>query len=124
MVHLPLPRAVRLVRARDATSPLHCRKLYSVALGRHLHHLNTTQPQRIAHGFRLVTGRSPTSAEQAMLEQALDRYHESFRQNPKDARVLLKAHIGSPSERESIREAALVALANVLLNLDETTTRE
>ena len=120
------------VRPKQTNTPLQALALLNerafveaaVALGRHLHHMNTTQPQRIAHGFRLVTGRSPTSAEQAMLEQALDRYHESFRQNPKDARVLLKAHIGSPSERESIREAALVALANVLLNLDETTTRE
>jgi uncharacterized membrane protein len=66
----------------------------------------------ISHGFRLCTGRRPKKSE-------LDRLaalFEEFKKLPGAALAF--------GGQESAEEAARVAVANVLLNLDETLTRE
>ena len=60
-----------------------------------------------------------------MLTQALNDYRTEFRAEPKAAPATLK--VGDSAADETlppVELAAATALANVLLNLDETTTRE
>lgn len=77
--------------------------------------------EQVRFGFRLVTSRQPTAQEHTILTQALQRYRDRFKSTPQAARALLQ--VDSPSSRHGYL-AACVALANVLLNLDEVTTRE
>ena len=67
----------------------------------------------LAHGFRLVLTRPPTERELQRLTALYDELKRDFGQRPEDAKTLLKsAGLGEG-------DAALVAVANVLLNLDE-----
>ena len=67
----------------------------------------------LAHGFRLVLTRPPTERELQRLTALYDELKRDFGQRPEDAKALLKsAGLGEG-------DAALVAVANVLLNLDE-----
>jgi hypothetical protein len=67
----------------------------------------------IAHGFRLVVVRPPTEAELERLEALYTSLKKDFDADPEAARELLK------SARLENGDAAMVAVANVLLNLDE-----
>jgi hypothetical protein len=80
----------------------------------------------IAFGFRLATGRQASDFELDELDKLLNRLSRDYSQEPDQARYLLGANSDSDSE-ESIRlaeHAALVALSNVILNLDETITKD
>jgi hypothetical protein len=79
---------------------------------------------RLRLGFRLTTGRAPESQELATLERTLHSLRTDYSKNPGDAAAFLKvgeapAATGIPSAEL----AAFTALANVLLNLDETLTK-
>ncbi len=74
--------------------------------GRMLTEGGSTDAERIAFAFRIVTSRAPTSAESQVLTAALADYRREFPAGP-------KAEL-----------AAATALANVLLNLEEVTTRD
>ena len=84
----------------------------------------THDTARLQFGFQLATGRNPEPQELATLERTLHALRSDFSQNPKDAEAFLK--VGeSPVENAIPRAelAAWTALANVLLNLDETLTK-
>jgi hypothetical protein len=84
-----------------------------------------TDAARITFAFRTVGTRFPTAREMAVLTAALNDYRAEFRGDPKRAAETLK--VGqSPAAKESSpgELAAATALANVLLNLEEVTTRE
>lgn len=68
----------------------------------------------LAHGFRLVLIRPPREPELARLEQLLETMKAHYRDTPEAARALVEA----AGLQEG--DAALIAVANVLLNLDET----
>lgn len=68
----------------------------------------------LAHGFRLVLIRPPGERELARLEKLLETMRSHYRDHPEAARDLVEA----AGLREG--DAALIAVANVLLNLDET----
>ncbi len=81
--------------------------------------------QRIVFAFRTVAVRFPTNQEQKVLLQALEDYRADYQGQLELAAQLLgtgdsKVH----SELDKVELAAATALANVLLNLDEVTTRE
>jgi hypothetical protein len=84
-----------------------------------------TDPDRIDFAFRLVTSRAPTAAELEVLVSALAEYRREFEADPKAAASSLKVG-ASPIAKDlsPVELAAHAALANVLLNLDEVTTRE
>lgn len=67
----------------------------------------------IGYGFRLATGRRATAAERARLVALKTKLLARYQAKPKDA-----AKLGGPDK------AAGTLLANVLLNLDETITKE
>jgi len=84
----------------------------------------TTEAAKLAYGFRLVTGRKPNAAELATLETSYGRKLEFFRANSKAATQFLSHGESKPSEVETEKLAAFAAVGSILLNLDETITKE
>ena len=85
----------------------------------------TGDRDRVTHGFRLATARKPASRELEVLLALLDGQRDQFRADRKAA--LLLVGVGESSRDESLDPADLAAwttVAGVLLNLDETITKE
>ncbi len=81
--------------------------------------------RRLALAFRLPTARVPTPGEQEVLSVALDRFRKTFAADPQAARKLIGAG-ESPRDPslDPVELASWTALASLILNLDETITRE
>lgn len=79
---------------------------------------------RIAYGFRLATGRRPNDDEQNRLEASLASYENLFKEHPSEAKQFV-AHGEAPrtASVEDVTLAAHTAVAAILLNLDETITK-
>jgi hypothetical protein len=84
-----------------------------------------TASDRIAFAFRRAVGRLPTSSELQVLERGLARYRESFISDPDSAKRFIR-HGDSPvdAQTDPVELAAYSATAEVILNLDETITKE
>ena len=81
--------------------------------------------ERIAHGFQLVLGRSPTPAEQLTLVSGLAADLAAFAADHEAAAQLAEVGIVPRPEGVTLAEyAAYTLAANVLLNLDECVMRE
>jgi hypothetical protein len=81
--------------------------------------------ERIAHGFQLVLGRSPTPAEQLTLVSGLAADLAAFAADHEAAAQLAEVGIVPRPEEVPLDEyAAYTLVANVLLNLDECVMRE
>jgi uncharacterized protein DUF1553/uncharacterized protein DUF1549/cytochrome c len=78
---------------------------------------------RAAYGFRLCTARRPDPLEVDRLTRAFEVERGHFAKDPKAARAIFKG-AKAPEERELVDAAAWTMIANVLLNLDETMTKE
>jgi hypothetical protein len=90
------------------------------ALGvRALEEGGATDETRLSFAFRRCTGRNPEPGEQAVLLRFLAREKERFQAQPERSRQMLG---GSPGAGPEV--AAWAATARVLLNLDETITKE
>jgi hypothetical protein len=86
-----------------------------------------TDEARIALGVRLCLAREPDSREQSVLKSFLTRQRELYAGMDAVAlsTVVHRAHGGGTvDEAQCSEQAAWVMLARVLLNLDETITRE
>jgi hypothetical protein len=84
-----------------------------------------TDAARITFAFRTVATRFPSDRELAVLTGALNEYRSAFQSDPQRAAETLKAGQSKAAKGLSpIDLAAATALANVLLNLEEVTTRE
>ena len=80
---------------------------------------------RITHGMRLVLGRAPRPVELKHLSAALTRYLKDFEAHAADAARLLANGDAVMADAPPATElAAYALLAGLLLNLDETLTRE
>ncbi|MCB1224297.1 MAG: DUF1553 domain-containing protein [Verrucomicrobiales bacterium] len=80
---------------------------------------------RITFAFRTATSRRPQPEELQVLQEALKGFRAEFRQNPSDATALPRTGASPAAAKlDPIELAAHAALANVLLNLDEVTSRE
>jgi hypothetical protein len=80
--------------------------------------------RRLARAFRHTLGRAPKPDEVAVLQKTYDQQLETFRADPKSAEALLKVGESKPPEKTGMPElAAMTAVANVLLNLNETITK-
>jgi hypothetical protein len=84
-----------------------------------------TDSARVSFAFRTVATRGPSVDELKVLVSALGDYRREFEADPKGAVASLKVG-DSPAAKNlpPVELAAAAALANVLLNLDEVTTRE
>lgn len=81
--------------------------------------------ERIIRGFRSVLARRPSPGEVERLSAFLDRMTAKYEEGPASGAELVRRTYGS--ERDDLAQAQLapwVMVANVLLNLDETFTRE
>jgi mono/diheme cytochrome c family protein len=77
---------------------------------------------RIDLAFRLCTSRRPRIDEVDVLAAELKRQRDHFRQSPDAAKAIFKGHPETPSE--PVAAAAWTIVANILINLDETLTKE
>ncbi|MEO5739781.1 MAG: DUF1553 domain-containing protein, partial [Vicinamibacterales bacterium] len=85
----------------------------------------TSADDRIALVFRLSTARPPTPRETALLRAALSSYLDDYKANPDAARTYLSQGESPRDEELDVSElAAYSTLASLVLNLDETITRE
>jgi hypothetical protein len=76
-------------------------------------------------GFRRVTSRRPSSAEEEILQRALRSNLADFRRNPEAARRLIAAGDSKPDPALDPAElAAMTTVASLILNLDEAVTKE
>ena len=80
---------------------------------------------RLAYGFLLATSRRPGEEESSILRASLNRYRDRYYTDPQDAeRFLSTGEHARDASFEAPELAAYTAVASMLLNLDETITRE
>jgi hypothetical protein len=85
----------------------------------------TDDAARLAYGFQLCTARMPSKREAQMLAGALARFREQYRSDTAAAEKLIRAGESKPDATLAAPElAAHTSLALLLLNLDETLTKE
>jgi hypothetical protein len=81
--------------------------------------------ERLTHAFRLATARKPSPEELKILVEDFNYHLATYFSAPEEAAKLLG--IGESNRNPSVDQrelAAYTAVANVILNLDETITRE
>ncbi len=84
-----------------------------------------TPEQRLTRMFRLLTARSPRPAELRILCADLERHTARYRRDGEAAMKLLSVGEAKHDERLDTAElAAYTGVANLILNLDETISRE
>ena len=80
---------------------------------------------RLDFAFRLCTARLPNAAEKQILAASLARLRERYAADPEAAKKLIATGESKPDPALPAPElAAFTALGSLLLNLDETLTRE
>jgi hypothetical protein len=80
---------------------------------------------RISHGFKQLLIREPRPPEIERLAQSLEKYLAHFANDPAAAKALLDVGDTRPApDIDPVQLAAYTALANILLTLDETITRQ
>jgi hypothetical protein len=87
-----------------------------------------TDPERVAYAFRLCTARRPTAEESAVLLKLLAKEDQRISDGWVDGRALAGLGAGPnpplPAGSTPRRVAAWTAVSRVILNLDETITKE
>jgi mono/diheme cytochrome c family protein len=77
--------------------------------------------EKARYGFRLCLARQPADGEVARLVQLYGQARQRFSREPEQARRMATIPLGPPSPPADLADlAAWTAVANVLLNLDET----
>ena len=83
-----------------------------------------TPEQRLAYGFELVTARRPLRSESAVLKESYEKQLAKFAGNQEAARQAITYGETKPmAELNQTELAAFTLVGNLLLNLDETLTR-
>jgi hypothetical protein len=77
---------------------------------------------RLNYAFRLCVGREPQKGERQRLEKLLQSEIESFAKDPTEAKALAPSKL--PKDADVKQYAAWTTISRVLLNLDETISRE
>ncbi len=79
---------------------------------------------RLAYGFRLVAARPPAAKEQAILQETLANLKTRFNADPEAARKAVSVGDSTPPGEVAPADlAAYTLVASLLLNLDETVTK-
>ena len=80
---------------------------------------------RIAFAFRLATARKPTAKERQVLRDLAERETAEYRRNQEAASRLLEVGESKHDPKlDSGELAAWTTVASVILNLDETITKQ
>jgi hypothetical protein len=84
-----------------------------------------TPEERVVHAFRLAVARTPSETELKVLAAGIAKRLQAFKANPDTAKKLLSPGETKPDPSiEAAELAAYTVTASVILNLDETITRE
>ena len=78
---------------------------------------------RTAYAFQLATGRAPTVNETRVLVRSLAKLRADFTARPDDAAKVIKVGASVPDSTLSAVELAAAGVANMILTLDETITK-
>jgi hypothetical protein len=79
---------------------------------------------RAAFAFRLATGRAPSDTEAAVLTRTCAKLRADFTARPADAAKLIKVGASAPDPAlPAVELAAAAGVANLILTLDETITK-
>lgn len=98
----------------------------AIGLARRMQRASGDDEAKIAFGFRACTARAPRADEIEVLARLLTSERERFESDASAAKTLLehgKHALGVDATPDAGELAAWTAVANVLLNLDETLTR-
>ncbi len=127
-------REVCQVKRPRTNTPLQALELLNdvtyVEAARHLGERMLTEggakpEDRITFAFRRATGRKPSEAELRVLLRGLERYRQTYSADKDAAQKLLHHGDSVPDAKLDPAElAAYMATAGVILNLDETITKE
>lgn len=79
---------------------------------------------RLDYGFLLATARRPTDSERRILSEALSLAHSRYSASPKEADAFLRVGEYGSSWPDKAELAAYATAASLILNLDETITKE
>jgi hypothetical protein len=91
---------------------------------RMLAHGGTSPGDRVSFAFRLATARKPKATERNMLCSLLDRRLKVYRDDPEAAKAFLSTGASTPDKTlDPVELAAYANVASLILNLDETITR-
>ncbi len=94
------------------------------ALAQRVMQHTTSTAGRIDNMFRTVLARYPDAVEQAQLATALAQFQERYAADAESAQQLIHVGQSRPTQTLAANElAAYTLLANLILNLDETITR-
>ena len=84
----------------------------------------SSEPDRLTYAFRCATARRPTREEQQLLGETLATHRAHFAKNAEAASQVLTNGESKPTPSLPVADfAAWTMVANLLLNLDETVTR-
>src|SRR5262245_34011546 len=93
-------------------------------LARRMFAAGKTPDERIAHGLERALVRPARAEELTVLRELYEARRKYFTANPEDATAFATNPLGPPQEAMPVAElAALTAVANVILNLDEFLTK-
>jgi hypothetical protein len=85
----------------------------------------STPQARVDYAFRLATARSPKARETEVLLDALSQYERRYRAKPEAAvRFISQGKSERDEKLDAAELAAYTAVASLVLNLDETITKE
>jgi len=95
------------------------------ALANRAMHAAPDDRTRLSLAFRLATARVPDETELSILTRSLERARLRYRDRPEQAAALVGFGIAPPlAPLDPIESAAFTEVASLILNLDETLTRE
>jgi hypothetical protein len=127
-------RQVCTVKQSRTNTPLHALTLLNdvtyleaarALAGRAIKTGGATASERITLMFRLTISRRPSDSELAVLTARLDALRSAYAQNKDAATKLVKTGESGADPALDVAElAAYTGVANVVLNLDETLTKE
>ncbi|MBV9469786.1 MAG: DUF1553 domain-containing protein [Abitibacteriaceae bacterium] len=84
----------------------------------------TKEDERITYGFRIATARYPTAREMSILKDALAKQLAHFKTKPEAAKQVITNGESAPDTKlDPVELAAYTMVSSVLLNLDETVTK-
>ena len=85
----------------------------------------STTESRFVFAFRTAVAREPTLQEWQVLHQLYRQQYEIYEQDNEAAMKIISAGESSvPEGLDQVEHATWTALASIILNLDETVTRE
>ncbi len=97
----------------------------AAALARRMMNEATGEKERAVHGFRLCVARAPREKELDLLRKLYRENLEKYRKDQTAAKEMATGGLSAPPPGMDVAElAAWTVIANVLLNLDETITKD